>query len=246
MKNAAAMTMFLVLAVITSAAQLVNSARGVVSGVVKYPDGGLVAGAKVTAVTVCEGELIHRVQEVTTSDDGIFHIGRFLGSECMRLRLSAQKDFWLPTGQNIIYGRQIGTTPIVELSQTDSPPQTEIQLGEQGGRIHIRVWDTATQRFIYVRLDVRRLPVPGAKFESMSIATGRDGSAHTLLLPSGTYEFSVRAFACRDQDYIAADLVRDTVKIEAAQTTTKDMSIDVRRIKAIKSYNNPSGSLCVP
>jgi hypothetical protein len=215
-----------------------------VSGVVTYPNGDHVAGAKVTAVTACEGEPCHRVQEVTTSEDGIFHIGPFLDSACMRLRLSAQKDFWLPTGQDVFYDKQIGTTPNVELSETDL--RTEIQLGEQGGRVHIRVWDTATQRFIYAQLGVRRLPVAGAKFGSMEIATGRDGSADTLLLPSGTYEFSVKAFACGDQDYFAAAPVRDMVKVEAAQTITKDMWIDVQRIKPVKSYSNPNGSHCVP
>ncbi len=74
----------------------------------------------------------------------------------------------------------------------------------------------------------------------------RDGSADTLFLPAGEYEFSVESYACNGKDYLAARPVHETLRVEAGQRVAKDISLDVRQIKSLRSYNNPHGKSCEP
>lgn len=216
---------------------------GQVSGIVIFPDGSPVAGATVEAVTICKDEPFHLVQEVTTGENGEFNIPP--SGSCAQLRLSAKKGLWLKTGQDVFYGKQIGTTPVVQLNGTQQ--RVEIRLGEMGGRVDVRVWDRATQRFVYADLSIKRMPVPGLKFGFVEMtATGQDGSAGTLILPAGTYEFSVDGFACGTQKYYARHPVREQVHVSSGKILEKDISIDVRNIRASQSYNNPSGEYCKP
>ena len=245
MKSTTVVTVVLLLVMTASRAQEALPRYGSISGVVSYPDGHPAAGAEVKAVTACLGEGFHLVQEVTTSDDGEFNVPPFKGWNCNRVQLSARKDLWLPTGEGTFYGKQIGTAPLVELAEEGSSQRTQIQLGEQGGTVEFRVWDTATQRFIWARLSLNRVPVPDAKFGSMTIATGRDGSPDTVLLPAGMYEVSVEAFACKDQDYIAAKPVREMLEVPPGTKGRKDISLDVSRIKPRKAYSNPRGAYCM-
>ena len=81
----------------------------------------------------------------------------------------------------------------------------------------------------------------------MEFATGRDGSADTLFLPEGEYQFSVQLYACNNADYLAsARTVHETFRVEAGQRVTKDLSLDVRQIKPLPSHNNPRGKPCSP
>lgn len=228
------------------AQDLISSLAGHISGVVLFPDGAPASGAIVEAVTACPEDHVNFVQKVTTAEDGKFNIPPFFQNDCKRVRLSARKGLWLKTGHNVFYGKQIGTTPIVELPESGFPQRTEIRLGELGGSVDFRVWDKATQRFIWAELSINRAPITGLKFGSMMIATGRDGSADTLILPAGTYEVSVDQFACKDRDYFARTPVRETVKVEAGKSITKDISLDVRSMQPRKTYNNPRGAFCVP
>ena len=219
-----------------------------VSGVVQYPDGKPSAGATVTGVTVCEREPYHLVQEAKTAADGSFNL-QFVDSECNRIRLSASKadELWLKTGKDIFDTKENGTAPIIEASATAPTSPAVIRLGERGGMVQFRVWDTATGRFIWAEVHLERLPVPGVRFGSMDFATGRDGSADDLFLPEGEYQFSVKLYACNNADYLAsASTVHGTFRIEAGQRVTKDVSLDVRQIKPLPSHNNPHAKPCSP
>jgi len=221
---------------------------GGISGFVRYPDGTPSAGATISAVTECKEMGYNRVQEVKTSTDGSFYVPPFLDVSCSRVRLSAEKleDLWLKTGHGVFYGEDNGTTPVVEASESGSPTTTEIRLGNRGGSVSFRVWDVASHRFIYAELLVKRLPVPGAVFGSMQIATGRDGSPDTLLLPAGQYGISIGQYSCREAVYFTANPSRETLTVQAGERLTKDFSVDVRLIKPMKSYDNPRGKLCEP
>jgi hypothetical protein len=245
-------TIGLALALVLSAAVFGQSAlprySGGVSGLVRYPDGTPSAGATVSAVTECNEIGYNRVQEVKTSTDGTFYVPLFLDVSCNRVRLSANKveDLWLKTGHEVFYVGENGTTPVVEASQSGSPTTTEITLGNRGALVSFRVWDTATDRFIWAGLDLERMPVSGAKFGSMTIATGRDGSPDVLLLPAGQYQISVERYSCREADYFTVSPPRETLTVESGQRITKDITVDVRLIKPMKSYSNPPGKPCKP
>ena len=140
--------------------------------------------------------------------------------------------------------------PVVENLKTKmfsrNPAATEIMLGSRGGLVSFRVWDTATNRFVYAGLYLKRMPVSGKKFGSMNIATGHDGSPDTLLLPVGQYEVSVERYSCRGTDYFTVKPPRETFTVEAGLRTEKDISVDVRQIKPISSYGNPGAEYCKP
>lgn len=218
-----------------------------VSGVVQYPDGKPSPGASVIGKTSCNGEPYSLVQETITAADGTFHL-QFVDAECNRIRLSASKrdEFWLRTGSDIFYTKENGTSPVIELSANGSPSDIVVQLGELGGLVDFRVRDKATERFIYSGLHLERLPVAGAKFGSMDLATGRDGSPDTLLLPEGEYVLSVTRFACNSLEYFAARPLEQSFRVTAGQRMSKVFALDVRQITPLATYNNPRGKLCKP
>jgi len=220
---------------------------GGVEGIVRYPDGTPSAGATVSVATECN-EMVNRVQEVKTSTDGSFYVPPFPDAHCNRVRLSAKKleDMWLKTGHEVFYVGDNGTTPIVETSPSGSPTQTEIKLGNRGASVSFRVRDTATERFIWSRLYLERMPVSGATFGSMLIGTGRDGSAETLLLPAGQYEVSVEWYDCKGADYFTVSPPRESLTVEAGERITKDITVDVRLIKPMKSSTHSRSNPCQP
>jgi hypothetical protein len=66
------------------------------------------------------------------------------------------------------------------------------------------------------------------------------------MLPAGQYEISVQQYSCREAIYFALSSRRETLTVEAGERLSRDISIDVRTIKAMKSYDNPSGKPCEP
>jgi hypothetical protein len=246
-RNALNVALVLLLAAFAAGQHAVpRSSSGGISGVVRYPDGTLSEGATVFATTDCKNMSYNLVQEVKTLADGSFYVPAFLGADCKRVQLSAKKieDLWLKTGNDVFYEGDNGTTPVVEASRSGSPTTTEIILGNRGGSVSFRVWDTASHRFIYAELHVKRMPVPGAVFGSMQIATGRDGSPDILLLPAGQYEISVEQFSCREATYFAANPPTEPLTVTAGERLAKDIYVDVRLIKPMKSYDNPRGRPC--
>jgi hypothetical protein len=218
-----------------------------VSGLVQYPDGRPSRGATVTGTTACDGEQIHLVQTTKTSNDGSFHL-EFTDSGCHRVQLRASNidDLWLKTGFDVFYPEPNGTAPIVEAATIGTSTETVITLGERGALVHFRVWDRATQRFIWALVHVGRLSIPGAHFGSMEFATGRDGTADPLFLPAGEYEFSVAMYACNGKDYLVANPAHETLRVEAGERLSKGLSLDVRQVQPLKSDSNRDGKPCDP
>jgi hypothetical protein len=215
---------------------------------VRYPNGSPVAEATVYAATDCQDMGYNLVQEVKTSKDGSFYVSPFRDANCNRVRLKAKKveDLWMETGRDVFYDGDNGTTPVVEAPSWGSPTNTEITLGKRGALVNFRVWDTATERFIWAELYIERTPVPGTKFGSVQIATGRDGSADTLLLPAGQYKITVQRYSCKGADFFTASQPAEVLAVEAGQRISKDISVDVRLIQPGKTYNNPRARPCKP
>lgn len=220
-----------------------QSLPGGITGIVRLHDGKPIEGATVTAKTDCEEMSLNLVQEVKTSANGSFYVPPFTTGICNRIRLSAKKiaDLWLETGHDVFYGADNGTAPVVEIP---SSKPTEIRLGDRGGSISFRVRDKATERFIWAELYIQPIPVPGKKFGSIQIATGRDGSPDTLLLPVGKYEVFVEQFSCGAADYFASNRPREEFSVEAGRVMSEDILVDVRDIRPAKSYANPNGKPC--
>ncbi|HUA62515.1 MAG TPA: hypothetical protein VML19_27405, partial [Verrucomicrobiae bacterium] len=131
--------------------------EGGISGHVRYPDGSPSEAAKVIAVTECEGMTVSLQQETTTAPDGSFHVSHF-SSECPKVRLYAEKtdDLWLRTGNDEVFYGDNGPAPLVESHPAGPPAEADIVLGKQGGLLTVRVWDRATQQFVWAELTVKR------------------------------------------------------------------------------------------
>jgi hypothetical protein len=162
------------------------------------------------------------------------------------IRLSAKKveDLWLKTGHDVFYEADNGTSPEVDAPWTRTPTTTEIKLGRQGGLVSFRVRDMASDRFIWAELQLERTPVPGAKFGSLRIATGPDGSPDTLLLPAGQYQIFLESYSCHGKDYFTDRPPMESLTVQAGEKVAKDFSVDVRSIKPMRSYDNPKATPC--
>jgi hypothetical protein len=216
-------------------------------GTVAFPDGTPVQEATVTATTICEnGEAGYRlVKQATTTPEGTFSIPAF-GGECSQYRLTAGKraDFWIETGDCLFCGGPNGTPPTVNLSAPSVPGTITIVLGQRGGAVDLRVWDAATARFIRAMLRIDHTPVEGKTFGSMEIATGKDGSADTLLLPPGEYVASILEYQCGTKEYWAAAPPQFSFEVTSGNKQDPKISVDVRTIKSLKTYANPRGRKC--
>jgi hypothetical protein len=247
-KNTVRVSAFLALSLIAAAQVAIPRPSGGISGTVRYPGGSPIAEATVYAVTDCQDMGFNLVQEVKTSTDGSFYVSPFLEANCDRVRLKAKKveDLWLETGRDVFYEGDNGTAPVINAARAGAPTNADITLGKQGAQVNFRVWDKATARFIWAELYIERTPVRGAKFGSMQIATGRDGSPDTLLLPAGQCKVTVQRYACKGADYFTASQPAQCLTVGAGQRVAEDISVDVRLIQPVKSYNNPHARPCEP
>jgi hypothetical protein len=240
----------LALLLIASAApgqQAEPSMSGGILGRVLYPDGTPSEGAKVSATTECEKMVVNRATVTKTAADGSFYIPPFLDAECNRVKLRAEKtdDLWLKTGFQVFVEGDNGTAPVIVAPRSGSPIAAEIRLGERGARVGFTVRDIATDRLIYAVLYLERMPMPGQKFSSETIATGEDGSPDTLLLPAGQYRISVNLYHCHDVLYMAARPPQTLFTVEAGQITEKEVTIDIRTIRPV-NVGKSRGKPCKP
>jgi hypothetical protein len=216
-------------------------------GTVVFADGTPVRDATVTAVTICEkGEAGYRlVRQATATPEGTFSIPAF-GEGCNQYRLTAGRlaDFWIETGDCVFCGGPNGTPPTVDLSAGSVPEPVTIVLGQRGGMVDFWVWDAATARFIRAMLSIDHKAVEGKTFGSMEIATGKDGSADTLLLPPGEYVASVLQYQCGTKEYWAAVPPQFSFEVRAGSRQEQRISVDVRTLKSLKTYANPHGRKC--
>jgi hypothetical protein len=245
--NAIGIGALLVLTVAMSAPEQNATQRvGGISGSVHFPSGAPSSDATVQATTVCKDMGYSLSQSTKTDSNGAFYILPFAEATCNTVRLTAKdiENFWLETGNDVFYGEENGTAPIVDVPRSGSPITAEIAFGNRGGLVTFRVRDVATDRYIWAGLSIERRPAPGTKFGSMVFATGRDGSPDTLLLPVGQYEISVDFYSCDGNDYFTTSPPRDNFTIAVGQRLTKNISIDVRLIKPMKSKINPLANPC--
>ena len=102
----------------------------------------------------------------------------------------------------------------------------------------------AAGRFIYAELGIERKPAEAKKFGSMQIATGKDGSADTLLLPPGEYVASVLQYQCGTKEYWASAPPHFSFEVTAGNKQEPKIELDVRTLKSLKTYANPYGKKC--
>ena len=244
MKDIAGLSLVLIV-VGLAAAQPKASLAGGVSGVVRYPDGSPSPHAEVWARTECNDDLVTRSKTVKTASDGSFYLPPFLSSHCNRVLLTAEKreDFWLRTGREIFYESDNGTTPEIDVPRKGKPIKTEIRLGRQGGFVSVRVRDVASDRFIWAELRIERVPpAPAADFNFRQI--NADSSAD--LLPAAQYEIFLESYSCHGKNYFTDGVPLELFTVEAGKKVTKDLSVDVRAIKPVRSAANPDGKPCEP
>jgi hypothetical protein len=219
----------------------------VIEGVALYPDGKPAPGTTVEASTICADDVASFVQEATTAADGTFYIPPFESTNCRLVQLIAHSGLWLKTGVDPVSGRQIGTSPLIDLGQGKRPIKAEIRLGEQGSEIDFRVYDSATGKFIHAGLWLKEVSPKSAsspKRMLLSFGTERDGSGGKTLLAAGTYEVSLSNFACGNKEYWAADPVIDIIQVVGGEELSRVISVDTRTVKLEKRYGRKAH--CTP
>ena len=215
-------------------------------GLVIFNDGTPAAGATVTVSSACKNQLISLADDVMTDRDGHFKVNSFdsgCGTYSFKARDSAR--FWLPTGDGVFYMQPNGTEPQLSVSEGQVPDPVTLTLGLRGGELEFRVFDRASGSFIGATLDISRPPVQGRSFGAMSIATGRDGSSHTVLLPVGQFVVTVFEFPCGSKTYFARNPPEVMVEVVEGQRVSSTVEIDVRALDTRESYDNWTGQRCM-
>jgi hypothetical protein len=223
-------------------------------GKVIFSDGTPVSGAKVEATAICDG--VSPGRDTTTSEDGSFSFPLFHreeldsihgNSSCKQYRFRASKEdaFWLHSDENVF----AGAAPAIHT--VDIPvgfplEPVQIVLDIRGGKVSFRVWDSATNRFVFAHLDLDHKPVEGKRFGSMLLATGEDGSADSRLLPSGEYTVEVKSYPCRAGQYWTARGPITSFTVESATRIEETIKIDVRNIKPLSGPNGHRLGNCKP
>jgi hypothetical protein len=222
--------------------------RGIpLRGRVLYPDGSPASGANVRAETICRDSSVHFVADAVTDLDGGFVVASF-DPFCGEVRFTAEyrSAFWLRTGEQVFYAGQNGTTPEIDLKSGMPPEPVTIRLEARGGAVELRVWDEATRRFIQAGLIIGRSLTEGRPGGGMSIATGKDGSSHTLFLPIGIYTVSLWYYPCGIKTYFASEKPEDTFEIVPTERISKTLTVNTFELGASSSYDNPGGEKCRP
>lgn len=217
-------------------------------GRVVYQDGSTAAGAQVVVESACADRNVYLVHETLTGPDGSFSLKSY-DPDCNRYKFSAshREAFWLPTGDNIFYVVPNGTTPLIELKPGQAPAPVLIRLEQQGGEVELNAFDEATQSYIYAGLGLRRERVGKKSFVGrMSLATGDDGSAHTLFLPPGKYVVKVDRYLCHGKEYFSAKPPTFRFTVEAGMRHALTLRVNVAELLAKSSYDNPKAERCAP
>jgi hypothetical protein len=115
---------------------------------------------------------------------------------------------------------------------------------QRNGQVELRVWDRGTKQFIYAGLDIYPVKVRDMKFAAVSTATGDNGSSNTLSLAPGTYVAKVARYVCNGKRYFSAKPPSFGFVVKAERRRRKTLSVDVSKIRASPSYDNPSGMRC--
>lgn len=215
-----------------------------ISGKVEYSDGSAAGGARVIAESTCTNNQL--VQETTTKPDGRFSMKAF-DPNCNKYKLSAsyREAFWLSTGNDIFYLVPNGTTPTIELMPGKPSAPVLIRLEQRGGEVELRVFDEKSQSFVYAGLSIDREPVGNKTFGGgISIATGVDGSLHSLFLPAGKYVAKVERYMCHDKTYFSASPATFKFNVRAGMRQTLTVKVNTAKIQARSSYDNIRAARC--
>ena len=223
-------------------------------GRVVFSDGTFVSGARVEAVAKCSG--VGFVQVTTTSADGSFSFPLFhhkmlepnqSETDCKQyqFRASKKEDYWLPSDENVFSGLT-PVIPVVDLPLKLPLQPVQIVLRTRGGKVSIRVWDVATDRFVRAGFTIDRKPVEGKAFGAILSRTGDDGAPATELLPAGQYTVKVESYPCGTNEYSTAVGPSSSFSVDAANNFDETIRIDVRNIKPLSLYHGQRREKCKP
>jgi hypothetical protein len=112
------------------------------------------------------------------------------------------------------------------------------------GQVELQVWDRSTKQFIYAGLGIYPVKVRDKKFAAMSTSTGDDGSTNMLSLAPGRYTAKVERYICNGKRYFSAKAPSFGFVVKAEHRHRKKLKVDVSKIRAAPSYDNPSGTRC--
>jgi hypothetical protein len=216
-------------------------------GRVVTSNGLAASGAHVVANSIC-ASTYSLVEETITNPDGYFSIKSY-DPDCNKYQFSAshREALWLPTGDNGFSMTPNGTNPVIELKPGQIPAPILLRLEQQGGEVELIALDEATRSYIYAGLSIRREPVGKKTFSSrLSIATGEDGSSHTLFLPPGEYALEIDRYMCHDKIYWSAKPPTFRFTIEVGMRQTLTLRLNIVELEAKTSYANPEGKRCSP
>lgn len=223
-------------------------------GVVVFADGKPASDAKVRAFAKCDG--ITLTQDTTTAADGSFSFPVFhrmasnptySDSDCnqYRFRASKKEEFWLASDDNIFTGAT-PTIPTIDLPFKLPLQPVQIILSIRGGKVNFRVWDVATGKFVQSELYLERKPVEHKKFGSVEWKTSGDDSSDVKLLPPGQYTVSVQSFPCGASEYWTVTGPSRSFVVEPASQLEETITIDVRNIKPLPTYDGHRRTNCKP
>ena len=208
-------------------------------GQVLYPDGTPAVGALVRATSRCPGNSISLLDEAPAGSEGSFSINSF-DPTCPRVRFTAsyRANYWLTTGEGIFCLPPTGTAPELDVADASMQPVV-VRLGERGGELEVRVRDTTSDRFVFGSLYLNAICGDGSTpHTSMGIATGHDGSPHTLLVPAGRYRVSLEQFDCHGVAYFAAEPPSTEIDVVAEQRTSAVLAVALSTLETKRSYAN--------
>jgi len=222
----------------------VSSGSSPVSVRVLYPDRTPASHADVTITSACDTAAA--IGETRTTDEHATLQLAPIDPNCNKVVVSASKkaEYWLSTCDDRVFpsscdfgvvGRN-GTISIVDFG-TPHPNLTDISLGRRGGRVLVRVKDSASGRFLrsYVKIEQ---PLTGWTVFGYS---GLRTSVFQLLVAEGTYIASTDEFEHESTGYHVDAPLNKRFVITAARTREVVLYVDTRT-----PYRRLSGGFVVP
>ncbi len=162
-----------------------GSALPTFAGVVLTPEGGRLAGAKITASTACEGQRAILLTDAISGPDGRFSI-EAPASDCRRVQFQVQKDedLWLQTGEWKEFFEEGDSLPIVDTAPEMTGPLV-LHVQERGAELTVRVTDGSTER--PGRVAIMRCAGRATNWEMDTDTVDDAGAPFSQVVPGGSY-----------------------------------------------------------
>jgi hypothetical protein len=213
-------------------------------GCVFYPDGTPVSEAKVTIKSACGSRHISVTK--TSDSQGFFDISK-VDPNCPKVVIFASKegDYWLETcDDSVLHGRcsflgaleKNGIVPIVNFDEISKEP-IHVYLGEQGGRIRVKVLDLATGKYLRAYVQIEYPPTGFTVFGY----SDPYASAFEHLLPSGSYIATAHQFQYKGVGYRIPKSKKLTFIVKQHQDKEVILHVDTR-----KTYPELSHEFVIP